>query len=673
MKAKFVVLDIEVFKQFFCIVITDFHTLEKVKFRISKSKNEYIELITYLNMLYTTNKLYVITFNGNNYDNVVINYMIKNYFLLKSKDYLTITKEIHKVSDNLIKSDKIHNSNYKSYSYNLKYQSIDLMCFWALLTIKSKKLSLKFFAISLDLSVEECPIHWNKIDITPEEEEIIITYCENDVFVTYTLAQKLKPKINFRIELQHKKNLNCLSWSEVKIGSELLIKDVARENNIEEYEIRKLGIDREFVKLNEIIANDIVFLEPKTNKHWQEKDKVVKGKVKILECFDTFTDALDYLKTLTVYNTKSIAIRVRFKNVIYDIKSGGLHSFHLRKEIVKKQEGYIYIDEDVSSWYPTLGSMKEYVPEDFKKLKLAKILQRDKEDRVRDKKAGRILEAEIKKLKLNGGFYGNTNNPYSPFRDWKATLQITLNGQLYLLKNVEMQTVDSDIVVDMCNTDGISYIIKESKLDSFMSINKEWEELTISELEYVNYELVARNSVNHYVAFYYDKDKLKTKEKGFYVTQPDLISSKNFLIIPITIIEYLKQKYFYNNIINIEEFVKSHSNMYNFCSSVKVDKQYQVIYNAKNAQHLNRYYVSNNGTYLFKKKKGKNIEAIIKDIKVSLLNKQATDINDNRNIYDIDYKYYIKEVNKIISELEITNVRNVDNLLLSNNNQIRMF
>jgi hypothetical protein len=50
------------------------------------------------------------------------------------------------------------------------------------------------------------------------------------------------------------------------------------------------------------------------------------------------------------------------------------------------------------------------------------------------------------------GFYGNTNNTYSCMFDWLCTLQITVNGQLFLLMNVEMQTRNKGIVVDMCNT-----------------------------------------------------------------------------------------------------------------------------------------------------------------------------------------------------------------------------
>ena len=671
-KAKFVCLDIEVFVEMWCVVITDFHSGEEITFEISRRQNQLKEFVRYFNELCSFYKLHVITFNGNNYDNIIINWLLKNYSLIQNKDYVQLTSRLYQINVEITNAKKAFDNPYKKYSYNYPFQSIDLMQFWALLTIKSKKLSLKFFAISLDMSVEECPIKWTKINLTDEEIQIIIDYCKNDVKVTRRLGQFLKAKINFRIDLKHKKGLNCLSWSEVKIGTESLLISIAEKNNIELSEIKKMGTDRTSVKLSEIVANDIVFTTPRTFKHWKEVDRIKDGKQILLQCFDTFTDALVYIKTLEVYDTKSISVRVYFKDVVYDIKSGGLHSFHPNKQIVKRKENDLYEDVDVSSWYPTLGCNKGYIPIQFKKLGLADILRKDKEERVLDKKAGRKLDAEVKKLRLNGGFYGNTNNAYSPMRDWQCTLQITVNGQLYLLKNAEMQTQNEKVIVDMVNTDGITYYFPKTELDYFKKVNKEWEDLTLSELEQVSYEMVARNSVNGYVAFYYDDGKLKTKEKGFYVTQPDITSSKHFLVIPKIIIEYLKQKYFYDNIIDIEETVRKHSNMYDFCSSVKVAKNYTVIFDGKEAQHLNRYYVALNGTYLFKKKDGGNLNAIVKGVKLSLMNKEAEHLNDKRNLYGINYRYYVSEINKIIKELEIT-IDNKDNLLINTNNQIKMF
>jgi len=263
-----------------------------------------------------------------------------------------------------------------------------------------------------------------------------------------------------------------------------------------------------------------------------------------------------------------------------------------------------------------------------------------------------MLEAELKKLKMNGGFYGNTNNAYSCMFDWLCTLQITLNGQLFLLMNVEMQTRNKGIVVDMCNTDGISYYLDKTEKEYFDKTNKEWEKITKTELEYVNYELVIKSSINDYLAFYYDKEgKIKIKEKGFYVTKPLLDMSKEFLVIPKVIQKYFLHKYFKNEEINIEQEVKKHSNIYDFCSSSKIDKDYQVIYNGEKVQQLNRYYVSKKGSYLYKKKKEKiELESVLKNTKVIILNNKTEEINDERNIFEIDYKYYINAVQEHINK-----------------------
>lgn len=351
MKVKVEVGDIEVLKSFFCLCITDFHTKEKVaSFRISYQKNDIDRLYNYIIENKKNKDYYMISFNGNNYDWIIINYLIINYYTLKKLSTKSIIERLYLVSQSIIESqnnNNFHFSEYKRYSYNLPFNSIDLFQFWSKLTIKSRKLSLKFFAVSLDLSVVECTIPWDKDDITKEEGDTIVEYCFNDTDVTLELAYHLREKINFRLNLKRITNFDCLSWSEVKIGLESLIKDISVRNNIPEKTIRDMRTYRNSVKLSDIILPEIKFETPATGNHWKVKAKSSKkGENKFIDCFNTFTDLLIHLKTLTVYNTKSINCRVFFKDTIYDVKSGGLHSYH-DSEIRIKEKGKLYKDIDV--------------------------------------------------------------------------------------------------------------------------------------------------------------------------------------------------------------------------------------------------------------------------------------------------------------------------------------
>ena len=396
--------DIEVFPSFFCICFTDFYTREKKHFRISTHENDSEKLYTYL-YNNNNNNYYLISFNGNSYDWIIVNYLFVNYHKLKSLPVTNLNERLYLISQSIIESqntNNFHYSEYKKYIYNLPFNSIDLADFWAKLIIRNKKLSLKFFAISLDLSIIECPISWTQKYLTKEEEDIVIDYCYNDIDITHNLAHALREQINFRLKLKKQKGYDCLSWSGVKIGSESLIKDLASTNNISEKVIRDMRTYRNSVKLSDIILPTIKFETPPTGNHWKVKAKSSKkGENKFIDCFNTFSDLLIYLKTLEVKDTKSINCRVFFKDMIYDIKSGGLHSYH-DSELRIREENKLYIDEDVSSYYPTLGAEQSFVPYHFIKLGLADILKRDKKDRIKDKKEGRLLDAELKKLKLNG-------------------------------------------------------------------------------------------------------------------------------------------------------------------------------------------------------------------------------------------------------------------------------
>jgi len=348
---KVEVADIETFPSFFCICFINFHTKERISFRISTHKNQIKELYAYLLENKKNKDYYLISFNGNSYDWIIVNYLFINYYMLSKLTVIDINERLYLISQNIISSqntNSFHYSEFKKYTYNLPFQSIDLADFWAKLTIRNKKLSLKFFAVSLDLDIIECPISWTEKYLTKEQEDIVLEYCFNDTEVTHALALALREQINFRLKLKQQKGYDCLSWSGVKIGLESLIKDLAITNKIDEKVIRDMRTHRNSVRLSDIILPTIKFETPPTGNHWKVKAKSSKkGENKFIDCFNTFSDLLIHLKTLTVKDTKSINCRVFFKDMIYDIKSGGLHSYH-DSELRFREEDKLYIDEDVN-------------------------------------------------------------------------------------------------------------------------------------------------------------------------------------------------------------------------------------------------------------------------------------------------------------------------------------
>ena len=243
---------------------------------------------------------------------------------------------------------------------------------------------------------------------------------------------------------------------------------------------------------------------------------------------------------------------------------------------------------------------------------------------------------------MNGGFYGNLNSEYSPMYSPKSLMKVTMNGQLFLCMLAE-QFEENGIHVDMANTDGITILIKNDNIIRFNEICKEWEKLSRTQLEEVEYSKVVRTNINNYLAF---DLKGKPKEKGMFQNKPNIGNSTDNLIIPKAI------KHYYVTGKSGVEFILNHQDIYDFCASQRVDRnKYDVLHNGEYLPNkLNRYYASENGAYLYKQhKETKALGHLLKDSGVTILNKKV----ENYSIKDfaINYTYYITEYNKLLAEL----------------------
>ena len=77
-------------------------------------------------------------------------------------------------------------------------------------------------------------------------------------------------------------------------------------------------------------------------------------------------------------------------------------------------------------------------------------------------------------------------------------------------------------------------------------------------------------------------------------------------------------------------------------------KSYQIKWMGQVQQRLNRFYVSKKGGYLYKCRGGKE-QHMLKDWGVTLYN-----LHEDKPFeqYDVDTKFYLSEINTIISKIE---------------------
>jgi hypothetical protein len=589
-----IVYDIESYKNFFCCTCLNLENNDKQIFIIDEKINNYEQLKKFF-----FQKCFI-GYNNKGYDDVIINYILTEKIMCP-----------YKINDfsNLIIQTKDNYEEIKYYKYNNNYKSVDLMTH---LFSKALRVGLKELEVSMNYeNVQELPIAYDAI-LTEDEKQQIIEYNLNDVLATKMLAEKCKDSLKLREAIKQEFGLDCYSKDGVGIGKDLLSKLYCERLNLKYKDIKELRTYNQEIKFKDIISDRIKF----SSKEFNNLLKTL-----INTNITTTKDALDY--------------KILYKNVMFVYGTGGLHSKDGPAYIIPKDDEILQ-DLDISSLYPSILIEYGFKPAHLRP-EFLEIYKQVRDDRIKAKKEGNKLISETYKLLLNSS-YGLLLNSYSWLFDTKSAMGITINGQLFLTMLAE-KLLDNSIQIVSINTDGITCLFKKSQLEQYYQICKEWEQLTKLEIEYTEYQKIFRRNVNTYFALLKNG---KVKEKGEFLTTPVLGKGYNSFIIPIALKEY-----FINNI-PIEKTIVSHKNIYNFCNMQKIDKKFKVVWNNKKQQRINRYYVSNKGAYLYKIDGQKTIN-MLSGWGVQIFNK--FEYKENFEEYDVNYKYYISETNKILNEI----------------------
>jgi hypothetical protein len=207
------------------------------------------------------------------------------------------------------------------------------------------------------------------------------------------------------------------------------------------------------------------------------------------------------------------------------------------------------------------------------------------------------------------------------------------------------------------NTDGITVKIPVEHKRLYWEICQEWEAQTRLVLEYVAYERMIIRDVNSYIAV---NTKGKVKYKGAFKTNEEMIKDGEYhKSFSQGIVALAVSKYFLNNI-PIEDSIKAHTNIYDFCKTFNASHGWScetldidengVESNIIKQQKTNRYFLSSRGKRFRKTKEGKYIE-VEANKTVIIFNKYEEKPIDE---YGIDYQYYVDECFKIIHLIDGT-------------------
>ena len=641
------VYDIEVFQNIFHCAIKDTETGKITLFEISNRKNQLQELVEFFkefenvegswNNSYTTdyqfntNKIFA-GYNNIHYDNPIINYIIDYYNVMKDKTYIEICKSIFNLSKTILNSKEGEEGIWKKWKYQQWFESFDIL---TMLYSTQLRVGLKEMQVTMQYpNVQEFVYDWD-IPLVESKFDEMIQYNINDVESTSELLDRCKKDIELRIAIEDEYGVRVLSKDGVNIGMKIITQKYLEKTGQTWWDIKDLRSPMDKIPLKDVILPFVKYDSP------------------ILK------DMLDTLKKQTVSpGRKGYEYKFIFNNLRYTIGVGGIHSVNDPEIIIPKEDEYL-IDCDVASLYPSMLIQHKFYPKHLGP-EFLEVYSKIREERIEAKHNGNKVKNETLKLALNG-LSGNLQNEhnfcYSPF----AVMQIRVNGQLLLLMLAE-KLVEIGCKIIQANTDGLFLICKKDKYEDYQKACKEWEKLTKLELEEDRFEAMYQYAINDYIAvkegYHKTKDKKLIKTKGMFITEVLLGKGLSPKIIPEAIINY-----FVDNI-PVEETIKNCKDIRKFLKAEKTGKQWTVEYNDKIQQRINRFYVSNNGYYLWKFKTDsgvKEYQNMLKGYAVTLHNKFYSDEDLQwkyaqgetfESIYDINYNYYISQCKKIINEIK---------------------
>ena len=609
------VYDIEIFPNCFSLTIKNTETKEFQFFELSNRKNNLVDLVP----LFLDKRYIFCGYNNIHYDNPIVNFIIEYKETLKKSTRLDIEYNLFQLSQTIIKGDL---EKWKKWKYANNFETLDLL---TMLFSQKLRVGLKEMQVTMKYSnVQEYDGNF-EAPIPEEDIPKMIQYNINDVNSTEELLYICENDIKLRLNIEEEYGIKALNKDGVNLGMEILKTKYLEKTHKTWNDIKDLRSPCDKIALNEIILPFIKFDNP------------------ILK------DLLNEMKQQVVSpDRKGYNKHFLMDNLEYSVGVGGIHSVN-KPSIFIAKEDEIISDVDVASLYPSLIIEYGFYPPHLGK-EFLEVYKGIKDERIEAKHNGNKLKNLTLKLSING-LSGNLQSEFSWCYSPKTVMRIRINGQLLLLMLAE-KLISIGCQIIQANTDGLFVLRKKKDEQKFKDVCKWWENLTRLELEEDRFERFYQFAINDYLGViegYKDSKNPKLlKKKGLFIDSVTLGKGMQPMIIPKAINANLADN------IPVEETIRNCKDINEFITYQKVDKKFTVQYMDKFITHINRYYVSTNGGYLYKCEVEDN--KIVKFANM-LTASGVTLCNDITAIKEfpknINYKYYIKEANKILAKLKI--------------------
>lgn len=619
-------------------------------FEMSTRKNQKQDLLNWLSYLQNA-RVEMVGYNNLGFDYPIIHRLLNE---VHTFDYRTAKQ----TSDQIIGSQ-----NYgQAGQYNVPFREriiaqIDLTKVNHF-DNANRRTSLKALQFAMrSESVEDLPFD-PSIDLTSAQMDLLIKYCIHDVTETEKFLIKCEHLIDFRKELVDTGVLSgdVLNYSDVKIGTEYLVKKIGRAKCYSQGNTPKQTY-RDVIRFNEIILPKIQFMT---------------------EPFQAVLDWFKEQKVIVKSEDEPPKHEARLAGIDFFFGVGGVHA-SVENKAFHSDDEFIIKDIDVTGMYVSVavanGFYPEHLGQDF--VVAYKQLQTD---RARYKKGTSMNKV----LKLAGnGVYGNSDNPFSCFYDPKYPKQVTINGQLQILQLCEILSLIPNLTIIQANTDGVTVRLPRDLEYLYSMWKSHWESDTGLALEEVEYNSMFIRDVNNYLCV---TSQGKIKRKGAYafpLTDEDYEGYWNkdysMLCVPKAVEQVLIHK-----VKPLDVLLLNHDK-FDFMMRQKTPVGSTIFIGEKPASKTVRYYVSTKGQPMTKvmKPKGeagqfKRKHSLKDDYFNQIMNEIGKNVWDerihtkNKSVYeerkqelekgylvkecneyrnfnweDVDYDYYVNEVEKL--------------------------
>lgn len=668
------IYDIESYPNIFTLAGKHHITSTRYRFEISHRRNDRFALLTWLRWLHE-NKCRMVGYNNDGFDYPVLDFIL-NYPDMGAAE---INRHVQALIGN--------NDRWGNAIRNPWIEQIDLYKIHDF-DRETKRTSLKALEFNMRRkTVVDLPFPpgtW----LSDSQMDTLIVYNDEDVDATDDFYGYSLDQIHFRERLTAKYGgkFQCMNWNDVKIGKEYFIMELEKASPGICYipgTRKPRQTIRPQIDLSEVVFPWIQFKRPAFTAvtEWFKRQVITetKGVFNDISEESLGADLVQYCtlkkhrqalvpgivtpsnstvettkngKTLYAVWNKAENLHVIVNGFQFDFGTGGIHGSVSSRVVLADNEYGIY-DIDVKSYYPNLGIKNRIYPEHLGENFCG--IYSDVYD-MRQTYPKSAAENGMLKLSLNS-VYGQSNAEFSPFRDPKYTMLITVNGQLLLCLAADYLMDIPGLEIIQVNTDGLTVRCPRNMKWAVDRVCEWWQEHTRLELEEVEYRGMWIRDVNNYIA---QTVKGKVKRKGAYAHkfEPPHIDKgsgdlewhqdHSALVVPKAAEAALVRGE------DIVQFIMNHQDPFDFCLRAKVPKNCRLLINESQVQNITRYYVVHSGGGEMIKVMPPLPKAPDKERRIGIeKGRKVRDANDidtfDRSL--IDYGYYIAEAEKLVKPL----------------------